>query len=354
MLRNMILKGDCIEILKSLESKSIDLIFADPPYFMQTNGKLLRVEGSIFSGVVDKWDKFLNFKEYDEFCQNWLKECRRILKDNGTIWVIGSFHNIYRLGYIMQNLGFWVINDIIWEKPNPVPNFRGNRFCNAHESLLWCAKSKNSKYTFNYKTMKAINGNKQTKSIWEIGICIGNERIKDENGKKAHSTQKPEKLLKNIILSSSKPNDLILDPFFGMGTTGAIAKLLGRDYLGIEREEKYIKLAKNRIEKIELKEDIFNLRKLEIKPPKVSLMNLVENKTLKIGEIFYNKNGDVICTLCENNKVKANEEILSIHKMAAKIQNKSSCNGWNYFYIKQNNQLKSIDSLRWEFSKNKI
>lgn len=249
-IKNKIICGDVVAELRKIPDKSIDLIFADPPYFMQTEGELIRVEGTKFNGVEDKWDKFKSYKEYDVFCQDWLSECKRILKDNGTIWVIGSFQNIYRIGYIMQNLGFWILNDIVWSKPNPVPNFRGVRFTNAHETMLWCSKSKKSKYTFNYKTMKYLNNNKQEKSVWEIGICIGNERIKGKDGKKAHSTQKPEKLLRKVILSSSNVNDIVLDPFMGTGTTGAVAKELNRNYIGIDNNPEYVRIATNRIDKV--------------------------------------------------------------------------------------------------------
>ena len=237
-IKNTIIKGDSIQSLKNIPSKSIDVIFADPPYFMQTEGILERADGTgEFKGCNDEWDKYKDYNEYDDFCKDWLIECYRILKDNGTIWVIGSFQNIYRIGYIMQNIGFWFLNDIVWEKPNPVPNFGGTRFCNAHETLLWCSKGKNNKFTFNYKTMKYLNNGKQDRSVWNIGICQGNERLKDDNGNKLHTTQKPLLLLEKIILSSTKPNDIILDPFFGTGTTGATAKKYGRNYIGIEKKK---------------------------------------------------------------------------------------------------------------------
>ncbi|MGI0406919.1 DNA-methyltransferase [Helicobacter himalayensis] len=345
---NSILQGDCIEILKSLESESVDLIFADPPYFMQTNGALLRVEGNAFSGCDDAWDKFENLKDYDRFSEAWLKECRRVLKKSGSIWVIGSFHNIYRLGYIMQNLGFWVLNDIVWAKSNPVPNFRGNRFCNAHESLIWCAKDKNAKYTFNYKSMKAYNNDKQMRSVWEIRICTGSERLKNKDGKKAHSTQKPEGLLERVILSSSKEGDLVLDPFFGSGTTGAVAKRFGRNFLGIEREKSYVELAKKRIDSITFLPNAISSGKLESKPPKVSLQELINTKFLELGEVFYDRKGQPICRLLEFNKVQdiRDNEILSIHKMAAKVLSKSNYNGWGYFYVIRGGGLKVLDSLR--------
>lgn len=351
---NSILCGDVNEKLKELPDNSVDLIFADPPYFMQTEGELLRTNGTKFKGVEDEWDKFKDYNEYDHFCYNWLKECRRVLKENGSIWVIGSFQNIYRIGYIMQNLGYWILNDVIWSKPNAAPNFAGTRFQNSHETLLWCCKSKESKYTFNYKTMKYLNGGKQDKSVWDIGICIGNERIKGEDGKKLHSTQKPEKLLYKIILSSSKPNDVVLDPFFGTGTTGAVAKMLDRNWIGIEKEEKYNLAALKRIEKIRpLEDDIINLS-LEIKPPKVPMDKLIKSGLITPNEILYDKMGKQICIALENGKTSDGKEELSIHKMSAKYLGLSNNNGWDYFYVIRKNELISIDTLRYEYVKGGI
>lgn len=350
-MKDTILHGDCVSILKTLPDKSVDLIFADPPYFMQTQGELLRVSGEKFSGVNEKWDKFESLKHYDEFCKSWLSECKRVLKDNGSIWVIGSFQNIFRIGYIMQNLEFWILNDIIWAKPNPVPNFKGTRFCNAHETLIWCAKSKNSKYTFNYKTMKFLNGDKQEKSVWSIGICIGNERLKDKNGKKAHSTQKPELLLEKVILSSSKKGDIVLDPFFGTGTTGAVAKKFGRHYIGIEQNESYVKIAASRIRQVNVVLNDISLGKLETKPPKVSLQELLNAGLLHEKQKFYDKHKNFICVLLNNNKVTDGQDELSIHKMAAKHLNKSNYNGWSYFYAVENENLVPIDTFRYKYSK---
>jgi site-specific DNA-methyltransferase (adenine-specific) len=248
MKLNTIIQGDCLEELKKLSDNSIDLIFADPPYNMQLENVLYRPNNTKVNGVDDEWDKFVSFNEYDEFCITWLKECRRILKDTGTIWVIGSYHNIFRVGNIMLNLGYWILNDVTWYKTNPMPNFLGTRFTNATETLLWCSKRKeNKKYTFNHKIMKRYNGNKQMTSVWQIGLCVGGERLKGEDGKKAHSTQKPEELLKRVILSTTKQGDIVLDPFFGTGTTGAVPKKLKRNFIGIEKEPEYIKLANNRI-----------------------------------------------------------------------------------------------------------
>lgn len=350
MQKDIILQGDCVELLKTLPDKSVDLIFADPPYFMQTSGELLRTSGEVFSGVDDEWDKFENFKHYDDFCIAWLSECKRVLKDNASIWVIGSFQNIFRIGFLMQNLGFWMLGDIIWSKTNPVPNFKGTRFCNAHETLIWCSKNKNSKYTFNYKTMKFLNGGKQEKSIWNIGLCIGNERLKGSDGKKIHSTQKPEALLEKIILSSSKEGDLILDPFFGTGTTGAVAKKLNRHFIGIEQNEFYIKVANSRIRQVVPISNEITRSELESKPPKVSLKELLKAGFLEQNQKFYDKNQKYICYLLDD-RVSDDKDILSIHKMAAKYLNKENHNGWNYFYIFKNNNFVSIDSLRYAYEK---
>ena len=352
---NTIIKGDCIEELKQIPDESVDLIFADPPYFMQTEGELHRTNGTKFQGVEDEWDKFNNYKEYDEFCMQWIKECKRIMKKNASIWVIGAFQNIYRLGYIMQNLGFWILNDVIWSKPNAVPNFGGTRFQNSHETLLWCTKSKNAKYTFNYKTMKHLNNEKQEKSVWNIGICIGNERLKDEDGKKVHSTQKPEKLLYNVIISSSKPGDIVLDPFFGTGTTGAIAKLTGRNYIGIEREEEYIKAAQDRLDGIIPNVDKIADLSFEIKPPKVPMNELINFEYLKVGQEVYNKHQEKIGVIENNGYINDGEDILSIHKMSAKHLGLTNNNGWDYFWINNDKkQFVPLDSLRYEFQKREV
>lgn len=341
-LVNKVILGDTIEELKKIPDETIDLIFADPPYFMQTEGVLLRTNGTKFAGVEDEWDKFSGYNEYDTFCFEWLKECKRVLKKTGSIWVIGSFQNIYRLGYIMQNLGYWILNDVIWSKPNAAPNFSGTRFQNSHETLLWCTKDKNAKYTFNYKTMKYLNNDKQDKSVWDIGICIGNERLKGKDGKKLHSTQKPEKLLYKVILSSSKPGDLVLDPFFGTGTTGAVAKLLNRNYVGIEREKEYVDASIERIEKIVPQDnDIVNL-KMEVKPPKVPMKKLLEKGLIKAGDILYDKNKNFADIILSDGNVTDNEDVLSIHKMSAKHKGLTNNNGWDYYWV-DNEQMGFIE-----------
>lgn len=346
-IKNKIIKGDSLEILKNIPSDSIDLIFADPPYYMQTEGELLRTNGTKFNGVEDKWDKFSGFEEYDNFCIGWLKECQRILKITGSIWVIGSFQNIFRIGKIMQDLGFWILNDIIWHKTNPVPNFGGTRFCNAHETLLWCGKNKKTKFTFNYKTMKYLNNDKQEKSVWNIGLCIGNERLKDDSGVKVHSTQKPEELLYKIILSSSKPNDLVLDPFFGTGTTGAVAKRIGRNYIGIEREEKYIYYAEKRLKEVKPEINEITELSLEAKPPKVPMKKLLERGLLTEEQSLYTSKGEEVCKVKADGNVFNKYGTLSIHKMSAKLLGLNNNNGWDYFYAYYGNELISINKLRY-------
>ena len=346
-LQDTILQGDSIELLKQLPSNSVDLIFADPPYNMQTEGELLRTDGSSFIGVTDKWDKFKSMNDYDIFTKSWLSECRRILKDDGAIWVIGSFQNIFRLGYIMQDIGFWILNDVIWSKPNAVPNFGGTRFQNSHETMIWCSKRKGARYQFNYKTMKYLNGDKQMKSVWDIGICIGAERLKDRDGKKIHSTQKPEHLLYNVILSSTQKGDLILDPFFGTGTTGAVAKRLGRHYIGIEKESLYIKAAITRINNVQLEMSDIIDNVLDVKPPRFSIKQLMDLDYLHVGQILYSKDKTHYAAITIDGNVEYDGRITSIHKMSAAFLGRSNNNGWDYFWCEYNGDFVSIDSLRY-------
>jgi site-specific DNA-methyltransferase (adenine-specific) len=346
---NSIIEGDTVEQLKLIPSNSIDLIFADPPYFMQTEGILLRSEGTPFHGVDDEWDKFDDYEHYDEFCKQWLTECHRILKKDGCIWVIGAFQNIYRIGYLMQNIGFWILNDVVWSKPNPVPNFKGTRFTNSSETMLWCTKNKESRYTFNYKTMKHLNNDKQMKSVWNIGICIGNERIKNDEGKKAHNTQKPEELLFNVIISSSKHGDIVCDPFMGSGTTGAVAKKLGRNFIGIEREKDYVQLANNRIGKVITEDNDIVRNTFDIKPPKVSMKELVIKGYLKSGDTLYDKKKIYQATLMNDGNLSYDGLNGSIHKISAHILKLTNNNGWDYWYIEHGNDLISIDCIRNEY-----
>ena len=268
--------GDSLIELKKLKDHSVDMVFCDPPYNLQLSKTLYRPDATKVSGVNDDWDKFNNFQDYDTFTKVWLSEIKRILKPDGCLWVIGSYHNIYRIGYILQNLNFWILNDIIWRKTNPMPNFKGTRFTNAHETLIWAANSKFSKYTFNYQTMKQLNENKQMRSDdWLINICSGRERLKDVKNQKLHNTQKPEELLLRVVLSSTKPGDLVLDPFFGTGTTGVVCKKLGRKFIGIEKSATYLKEAKKRILKVK-----------KIKSTEIKLLNKKISKKININSIL--------------------------------------------------------------------
>lgn len=347
---NKIINGDCIKELKKLPDNSIDLIFADPPYNLQLQGELWRPNQTKVDAVNDDWDKYKSFEHYDKFSAEWLKECRRILKEDGTIWVIGSYHNIFRVGKIMQDLGFWVLNDIIWMKTNPMPNFKGTRFNNAHETLIWASKNKDSKYKFHYKSLKAFNDDKQMRSDWYIPLCLGNERIRI-NGVKAHSTQKPEELLYRIILSSSDVGSIVLDPFMGSGTTGAVAKLLGRKYIGFEKEGFYRQVAIDRINKVVPLEEDTLAYNIEKPKPKVPFGNLLRNDFIKIGESVVDKSNNHKAKVLADGTIKLNEDVGSIHSISALLLQKPSNNGWTFWYVIRDGKLKSIDDLRNDYAK---
>ena len=346
---NKIHLGDCIELLRKLPNNSIDLIFADPPYNLQLNGELYRPNQTKVDAVTDAWDKFNSKEDYDRFTTAWLTECYRVLKNTGSIWVIGTYHNIYRVGAIIQNIGFWMLNDIIWIKTNPMPNFKGTRFNNAHETLIWSTKSQKSKYTFHYHSMKVMNDDLQMRSDWLITICSGDERIK-VNGQKAHSTQKPAELLLRIILSTSNPNDIVLDPFSGSGTTAAVAKRLGRRYIAFEKEASYIEIANERLAKIIPIDKPLLEYKIEKKKPKVPFGSLIERGYIKIGEILYSKKADVQAQVLADSTINYNGEVGSIHKISASILDKTNNNGWDFWYVNRNNKLVSIDELRYAYN----
>lgn len=351
-----ILQGDCRQVLTKLPEKSVDLIFADPPYNLQLQNTLLRPNQTEVDAVDDAWDQFADFASYDQFTREWLLGCRRVLKDNGTLWVIGSYHNIYRVGSILQDLGYWFLNDVVWVKTNPMPNFRGVRFTNAHETLLWCKKSKEQKqYTFNYHAMKMANDEKQMRSDWELSLCTGAERLMI-NGEKVHSTQKPESLLYRVILASSNPGDVILDPFFGTGTTGAVAKKLGRHFIGIERETKYIEAANARIEKIDppILAEADVLGKLETKrsAPRVPFAALLEVGLLLPGQtLYFNRQKDKPAIVLADGSLRTPDgQRGSIHKIGALVGNMSACNGWDYWYYEaESGELVVVDALREKF-----
>jgi modification methylase len=352
---NTIIQGDCTEELKKFPDNSVDLIFADPPYNMQLENALYRPNNTKVDGVDDEWDKFASFAEYDDFCTAWLTECRRVLKNTGSIWVIGSYHSIFRAGSIMLNLGFWILNDVIWHKTNPMPNFMGTRFTNAAETLLWCSKGRDYKnYTFNHGVMKKYNGDKQMTSVWQIGLCTGKERLKGEDGKKAHSTQKPEELLKRVILSASRQGDTVLDPFFGTGTTGAVAKKLKRNYIGIEKEHDYIVLAKARIAKIrDYLPEAEWLEEEKGKQGRVPFAVLVEKCLIKAGETLYARKTRALAFVLADGNLRYKDQTGSIHKIGAFIQQTPSCNGWKFWHIVRDNNFIPIDDLRNEYLNNR-
>ncbi len=348
---NQIIHGDCIEVLRTLPENSVDLIFADPPYNLQLQRELWRPDLTRVEAVNDAWDRFADFQAYDEFSHGWLSACRRVLKDTGTIWVIGSYHNIYRIGAIMQDLGYWFLNDIVWVKTNPMPNFRGVRFTNAHETLLWASKFKGARYTFNHHAMKALNEGKQMRSDWVIPVCSGAERIR-VNGKKAHSTQKPEALLYRVILSSTNPGDVVLDPFFGTGTTGAVAKKLHRRWIGIEREKKYIDIAQARIEAVTPEPfipDVFDVRDRRRLAPRVSVTQLLEAGYLRPGQTLYFRGQQTAAArLKPDGKLRLPDGFEgSIHQCGRQMAQGSPCNGWQYWFFETpTGELHPIDELR--------
>ena len=343
-----IINGECIEELKKLPSGSVDLVFADPPYNLQLGGDLLRPDNSKVDAVDDDWDRFASFEHYDRFTREWLAECRRVLKDDGAIWVIGSYHNIFRVGSALQDLGFWLLNDIVWRKSNPMPNFKGTRFANAHETLIWAAKSRGARrYTFNYDALKTANDDIQMRSDWTLPLCTGEERLKDETGAKAHPTQKPEALLHRVILASTKPGDVILDPFFGTGTTGAAARRLGRHYIGIERETQYVKLAKQRITQVQpiAPEDleVMGSKKSE---PRVPFGQIVEAGLLRPGDTLWCPKGQRAARVRADGSLVAGDLSGSIHKVGAMVQAAPACNGWTYWHFRSDRGLAPIDVLR--------
>ncbi len=344
--KNKIINGNSLEELKKIPRETFDLIFADPPYNLQLKSELTRPDRSKVSAVNDKWDKFENFKKYDEFTYEWLNECKRILKKDGAIWVIGSYHNIFRVGTAIQNLGFWILNDVIWNKNNPMPNFRGTRFTNAHETLIWASKSEKSKYTFNYQSLKCLNDDLQMRSNWNLPICSGSERLK-KNGKKIHSTQKPESLLHRILLATSNKNDLVLDPFLGSGTSAAVAKKLGRNYFGIEKEKNYFKAAEERLKATKpIEDDLLDTLKNNRSKPRIPFGSLVELGIIKPGTNIFDNKKKITARIMADGSIKHNQAEGSIHKVAATILGAESCNGWTFWHCDINGRTYPIDYLR--------
>jgi len=345
-----VIVGDSVEVLNSLPPKSVDLVFADPPYNLQLSQELYRPNMTRVVGVDESWDQFESFEEYDDFTRSWLTACRRILKDTGTIWVIGSYHNIYRVGSIMQDLGYWFLNDIVWIKSNPTPNFRGVRFTNAHETLLWAQKVKGAKYTFNHHAMKSLNENLQMRSDWELPVCNGKERLR-VNGHKAHPTQKPEALLYRVIISSTNYGDVILDPFFGTGTTGAVAKKLQRHWIGIERDTTYADLARSRISSVDSggpSDEIYIFPSRRDRP-RVAFGKLLEAGLIKPGQsLYFGRKGDVTGLVRADGAIICKGMVGSIHQVGRKLMD-APCNGWDHWYYLDNGEMKPLDMLREKY-----
>ncbi len=348
---DQIIHGDCVEVLRAFPEKSVDLIFADPPYNLQLRQDLWRPNMTRVDGVVDSWDRFESLEAYDEFSRRWLTACRRVLKDTGTIWVIGTYHNIFRIGAIMQDLGFWFLNDVVWIKTNPMPNFRGVRFTNAHETLIWASKFKGARYTFNHHAMKALNDGKQMRSDWVLPICSGSERLR-VNGVKAHSTQKPEALLYRVLLAASNPGDVVLDPFFGSGTTGAVAKRLHRHWIGIEREARYIEIARARLAQVTpepFREDVFDVSDRKRLAPRVAFPRLLEAGYLRPGQALYFR-GDRSrrAHVRPDGRLRLEDGFEgSIHQAGRRLMGGSPCNGWQHWYFEsERGDLRPIDILR--------
>jgi modification methylase len=349
---NQIVHGDCIEILKSLPENSVDLIFADPPYNLQLTKELYRPNMSKVDAVNDGWDKFSTFQEYDKFTTEWLSASKCVLKETGTLWVIGSYHNIYRVGSIMQDLGFWILNDVVWIKNNPMPNFRGVRFTNAHETMIWAQKKQGAQYTFNHKAMKALNEDLQMRSDWALPLATGKQRIK-ANGTKAHSAQKPEALLYRVVLASSNPGDVVLDPFFGSGTTGAVAKKLGRNWIGIEQDKKYIKIAQKRIDAVPTADEAA-LHVEKRKQARVPFGALLENGLLKPGQTLYFARNGTRAKILSNGHLRCGNMTGSIHGVAKSLMGDAPANGWDvWFYEDESGKKIVIDELR-EILRSKI
>ncbi|MEQ1510730.1 MAG: DNA methyltransferase [Sphingopyxis sp.] len=346
---NSILKGDCIAQMRALPAASVDMIFADPPYNLQLGGDLFRPDGSQVDAVDDDWDKFDSLATYDRFTHAWLAEAKRILKPRGSIWVIGSYHNIFRVGTALQDAGYWILNDVVWRKANPMPNFKGTRFTNAHETLIWASMGEGARYTFNYRAMKTLNDELQMRSDWLIPICAGQERLKS-GGTKVHPTQKPEALLYRVLLACTNPGDVVLDPFFGTGTTGAVAKRLGRHYIGIEREDAYIAAAEERIASaLPLDESALKTMMAPKAATRVAFGTLVECGMIGPGTLLCDAKRRWKAMVRADGSLDMGGTIGSIHKLGAVLQNAPSCNGWTFWHIDTAGGLREIDSVRQDW-----
>ncbi len=341
-----ILDGDCVEAMRQLPDNSVDMVFADPPYNLQLGGDLNRPDGSQVDAVTDHWDQFDSLTIYDKFTKDWMTEARRVLKPDGALWVIGSYHNIFRVGSILQDLGFWILNDIIWRKSNPMPNFKGTRFTNAHETLIWAGMGEKARYQFNYRAMKTLNDELQMRSDWVLPICGGAERLK-RDGTKAHPTQKPEALLYRVMLATTEKGDVVLDPFFGTGTTGAVAKRLGRDWIGCERESVYREVAMERIElALPLDESALETMQSKKNAPRVAFGALVENGYIQPGTEIFDKKRRWVAKVRADGSLSYEKQTGSIHGLGKDLQGAPSCNGWTFWYLEHEGTVKPIDAIR--------
>lgn len=345
-IKDSIQVGDCLQILKQIPDGSMDLVFADPPYNLQLQGDLSRPDDSAVDAVRDEWDQFESFAAYDEFSRNWLAECRRILKPDGGLWLIGTYHNVFRLGTVLQDLGFWMLNDIIWRKSNPMPNFKGTRFTNAHETLIWCSKSRDARPTFNYEAMKSLNDDLQMRSDWTLPLCTGHERLKGADGKKLHPTQKPEALLYRIITATTKPGDTILDPFFGSGTTGSVAKLLNRHFIGIDQDQTYALAAQERINRvIPCMQEATDIKSKK-SAPRIPFGNLLEQGLIRPGATLHGPSRRFTARVASDGTLVTSALRGSIHQVGAGVQGATSCNGWTFWHLDVEGNLVPIDNLR--------
>jgi modification methylase len=345
-----IIVGDCIAEMAKLPADSVDLVFADPPYNLQLQRALKRPDHSTVDAVDDDWDQFASFAAYDAFTRAWLSACKRVLKPSGTLWVIGSYHNIFRVGAVLQDLGYWILNDVVWRKSNPMPNFRGRRFTNAHETMIWATREQGARYTFNYEALKAGNEDIQVRSDWTLPLCTGEERLKGRDGKKLHPTQKPEALLARVILASSRPDDLVLDPFNGTGTTGAVATHLGRRYIGIERDPAYAEAAEKRIAAVKpLEAPTLAPFMTAREAPRVAFASLIESGMILAGAKLTDAKKKHEALVRADGAVALGSAVGSIHKIGALAQGLDACNGWTFWHLETSKGLISIDALRAEF-----
>ncbi len=346
---DQILLGDAVRMLRMLPAASVHCVFADPPYNLQLRGELRRPDDSLVDGVDDDWDRFTDFAAYDAFTREWLEECRRVLRKDGTLWVIGSYHNIFRIGAILQELGFWILNDVIWRKSNPMPNFRGRRFTNAHETLIWAARGQDSRYKFNYQAMKALNDDQQMRSDWFIPLCTGAERLRNEHGLKLHPTQKPEALLHRILLASTQPGDIVLDPFLGTGTSAAVARRLSRHYIGIERHPAYVEAALGRVRRVRpVSDGGVTTSPTKREAVRIPFGSFVESGELPAGTMLFDRMRRVQAVVVADGSIRVGQSQGSIHKIGAEVQNAPSCNGWTFWHIERQGVLVPIDVLRAE------